>query len=98
GKGLGPLDKGLSFLGGAEGLRIGRETMQPIYDFLRNCDKRPFFLWYAPMMPHTPHNPPLRLLKKYQSLERGEPVAKYMAMCEWFDETVRRPADISRQG
>lgn len=74
---------------GDVGLRIGRETMQPIRDFLAECDEAdaPFFLWYAPFLPHTPHNPPERLLKKYRSDDRSIHVAKYFAMCEWFDET-----------
>jgi len=37
--------------------------------------------------PHTPHNPPERLLKKYTQPGRATDVAKYYAMCEWFDET-----------
>jgi uncharacterized sulfatase len=86
-KGLGPLDRGMSFLAGAEGLRIGREGLEPIYDFVRSRGDHPFFLWYAPMMPHTPHNPPDRLLKRYRSPVRPETVARYMAMCQWFDET-----------
>ncbi len=86
-KGLGKLDRGMSFLAGAEGLRIGREGLGPIEEFLRERGSHPFFLWYAPMMPHTPHNPPARLLKRYQSPDRPETVARYMAMCEWFDES-----------
>jgi uncharacterized sulfatase len=43
---------------GDEGLKIGRNTMQPIYDFIERAEGRPFFVWYAPMMPHEPHNPP----------------------------------------
>ena len=38
-------------------------------------------------LPHTPHNPPQRLLKKYQKEGRGSDLVKYYAMCEWFDET-----------
>ena len=34
-----------------------------------------------------PHTPPKRLLDKYLVDGRPEPVAKYFAMCEWFDET-----------
>lgn len=85
--GLGPLGRGMSFQAGAEGLRIGREGLKPVYDFIRNRGERPFFVWYAPMMPHTPHNPPERLLKRCRSPDRPETVARYMAMCEWFDET-----------
>jgi uncharacterized sulfatase len=72
---------------GEEGLVIGRKTMQPIYDFIEG-GKEPFFIWYAPMMPHLPHDPPERLLKKYAVKGRDERVAKYWAMCEWTDETV----------
>jgi uncharacterized sulfatase len=70
------------------GLKIGREGLQPIRDFLSANGNKPFFLWYAPMMPHTPHTPPERLLAKYQRPDRTLPIAKYYAMCEWFDETV----------
>lgn len=72
---------------GDDGLVIGRKTMQPIYNFIEAHASQPFFIWYAPMMPHEPHNPPERLLKKYQAPGRPEPLAKYYAMCEWFDET-----------
>jgi uncharacterized sulfatase len=74
---------------GDEGLDIGRKTMQPISDFVDTAarEKKPFFVWYAPMMPHTPHNPPDRLLEKYRDKAATLPVAKYWAMVEWFDET-----------
>jgi uncharacterized sulfatase len=73
---------------GDSGLVIGRKTMKPIYDFLDARKGRPFFLWYAPMMPHEPHDPPERLLKKYRAPGRPLRLAKYYAMCEWLDETV----------
>lgn len=75
---------------GDEGLKIGRETMQPIYDFVESehRDHRPFFVWYAPMMPHQPHTPPQRLLDKYLTVAPSPHVARYWAMVEWFDETV----------
>ena len=73
---------------GEEGLVIGRQTMKPIYDFIEADTDKPFFLWYAPMMPHEPHNPPERILKKYAVDGRNPKLAKYYAMCEWTDETV----------
>ena len=73
---------------GDVGLKIGREGMQPVFDFIDGAKGKPFFLWYAPMLPHTPHNPPERLLAKYQRPGQTLPIAKYHAMCEWFDETV----------
>lgn len=74
---------------GDDGLNIGRQGMKEISDFIGIADKqqKPFFLWYAPFLPHTPHNPPQRLLKKYQAEGRPLPIAKYYAMCDWFDET-----------
>ena len=74
---------------GDAGLKIGREGLEPITDFLDIAQQKqqPFFLWYAPFLPHQPHNPPERLLKKYQAKVDSPHVAKYYAMCEWFDET-----------
>ncbi|GAB6185118.1 sulfatase family protein [Thermopirellula anaerolimosa] len=74
---------------GDEGLKIGREGMEPVFDFVRRAkaDQKPFFLWYAPFMPHAPHTPPKRILDHYLALVPSEAVARYYAMCEWFDET-----------
>ncbi len=80
---------------GDEGLGIGRQTMQPIYDFVADARRKdkPFFLWYAPMLPHQPHNPPQRLLAKYKDKTASSHEAKYFAMVEWFDETCGRLLD-----
>ena len=74
---------------GDVGLKIGREGLHPVTEFIDMAveKKKPFLLWYAPFLPHTPHNPPQRLLEKYTKPGRGMDVAKYYAMCEWFDET-----------
>ena len=74
---------------GDDGLKIGREGLAPIDKFMDTAigQDKPFFLWYAPFLPHTPHNPPKRLLDKYQKEDRPLPIARYYAMCEWFDET-----------
>jgi uncharacterized sulfatase len=73
---------------GDEGLKIGRDSMQPIFDFIDRAGEKPFFIWYAPFLPHTPHNPPARLLAKYRVEARPIQLARYYAMCEWLDETV----------
>ena len=54
---------------GDAGLKIGREGMKPVTQFIDTAvtEEKPFLLWYAPFLPHTPHNPPQRLLKKYQN-------------------------------
>ncbi len=75
---------------GDAGLAIGRKGLEEVYTFLDKAksEKKPFFVWYAPIMPHSPHNPPARLLAKYQSKTPSIHIAKYWAMCEWFDETI----------
>ncbi len=74
---------------GDDGLKIGRQSMQPIFDFITTArrDDKPFFVWYAPMMPHDPHTPPERLFNKYKDKTPSPHVARYWAMIEWFDET-----------
>lgn len=75
---------------GDDGLKIGREGLKPVLDFidLAATTKKPFFIWYAPMMPHTPHTPPERLFHKYKAKGiTSDHVARYYAMVEWFDET-----------
>lgn len=74
------------------GLTIGRVTMKPIVDFLddhANADDAPFLLWYAPVMPHEPHN----AIQKYVDLYESNPqvprhFVRYYANCTWFDDTV----------
>jgi len=77
---------------GEAGLAIGRKTMKPVFDFVDRARAagKPFFLWYAPFLPHTPHNPPKRLRDKYAADGRA---AAYHAMCEWFDETCGQLLD-----
>ena len=74
---------------GDDGLKIGRTGMKPVFQFIDTAvkEKKPFFMWYAPFLPHTPHNPPERLFNKYNKMVDSPHVAKYYAMCEWFDET-----------
>ncbi len=80
---------------GDDGLKIGREGMAPVFNFIDHAiaEEKPFFLWYAPFMPHTPHTPPERLFKKYRAKVDSDFVAKYYAMCEWFDETCGQLID-----
>lgn len=74
---------------GDEGLKVSREGIDPIKGFLDIAKKeeKPFFIWHAPFLPHTPHNPPQALYDKYLKLEPNKYVARYYAMVEWFDQT-----------
>jgi uncharacterized sulfatase len=74
---------------GDAGLAIGRQGLQPIVDFIDDCQahRQPFFVWYAPLLPHAPHDPPAELLAKYLPVAPSPHLARYWAMCEWFDAT-----------
>jgi uncharacterized sulfatase len=74
---------------GDDGLVIGRTGLKPVKDFVDHAveEEKPFYLWYAPFLPHTPHNPPERLMKKYNTGDIPMTVARYYAMVDWFDET-----------
>ncbi|MDX1926594.1 MAG: sulfatase [Pirellulaceae bacterium] len=84
---------------GDKGLEIGRTTMKPIEEFVASARQanKPYFLWYAPMLPHTPHDPPTELLEKYKGLAPTEPIAKYWAMCERFDNSIGELLKIIEQ-
>jgi uncharacterized sulfatase len=72
---------------GGAGLEIGRGGLEPIYQFIEQAGARPWLIWYAPMLPHTPHNPPDDLLQKYLKLTPSSAVARYWGNVEWFDRT-----------
>ena len=73
---------------GDTGLAIGRETMTPIAEFLDKSAGSPFFLWYAPMLPHTPHNPPADYVKAYADKGLDPKTQAYYATIRWFDDSV----------
>ncbi len=80
---------------GDEGLTIGREGMDVVYNFIDSAqtNDQPFFVWYAPFLPHAPHNPPDSIREKYLEVAPTEAVANYWAMCEWFDTTCGQLMD-----
>ncbi len=81
---------------GDDGLDIGRKGMKAVFDFVDMAveAEKPFYLWYAPFLPHSPHNPPQPLSEKYKAKGvESDHVARYYAMCEWFDETCGQLID-----
>ena len=75
---------------GDDGLAIGRKTMQPIEDFIARSRAagKPFFVWYAPMLPHDPHDPAPELVEHYSAKTDSVHVARYWGNVERFDRTV----------
>lgn len=74
---------------GDAGLAIGRETLQPIYDLIDDCgEDQPFMIWYAPFLPHVPHDSPQRFYDLYENKDIPPHKLPYYACISWFDETV----------
>jgi len=74
---------------GDAGLAIGRETMQPIEAFIEDCgSEQPFLIWYAPFLPHTPHDSPERYQQLYDEDSIPEHKRAYYAAITQFDDTV----------
>ena len=84
---------------GDAGLKIGRETMQPIYDFVDKAQSngQPFFIWYGVYLPHSPHDAPERLYLKFKDIAPDEPTARYWANIAWLDETCGQLIDHLKQ-
>ncbi len=81
---------------GDKGLTIGREGMDSIFNFIDYATSvnKPFYIWYAPFLPHRPHNPPDSLFVKYASKTESEHIARYYAMVEWLDITCGQLVDF----
>ncbi|MEE3370809.1 MAG: sulfatase-like hydrolase/transferase [Planctomycetota bacterium] len=58
---------------GDAGLSIGHAGMRPVTNFIDQpvSEQKPFFVWRAPVLPHTPHNPPKRLLDLIRDLDEA---------------------------
>ena len=98
----GPDAIGKSFeraMGGREGLKVGRTTMAPIDAFLDEVGEQPFFLWFAPLIPHGPWDPPQKYLDMYADAPIGRDAREYFASVSWLDEVVGELVeDLRRRG
>ena len=65
-----------------------RKTVTPVSQFLARHRDRPFLLWYAPLVPHLPHDAPKRHRAIYADAPRPE--RDYYAAISWLDEDVGR--------
>ena len=78
------------------GLTIGREGMEPIRDFVRRRKHEPMFIWYAPFLPHLPHNAPDEYEAPFADLGLHELTLRYYASILWFDKTVGELIDLMK--
>ncbi|PWE00614.1 sulfatase family protein [Marinilabilia rubra] len=77
----------LTLMGG-DGTELVRKTMDPVYDFIDKNKEGPFFLWFAPELPHWPFNAPQKYYDLYEGKGMTESAKKYYANCSWWDDGV----------
>ena len=75
------------FMGG-DGLELARATMEPVYNFINDNVDNPFFIWYAPELPHYPFDAPDKYYNLYKDEDMTESAKRYYANCTWFDDGV----------
>jgi arylsulfatase A-like enzyme len=80
-------------------VRLGQRNL---FEFLEGCERaQPFFVWWAPELPHEPHDPPERFLALVDRAAipipvwyAGDPEAyrdaewKSLAMVAWLDASI----------
>jgi uncharacterized sulfatase len=78
------------WMGGRAGLAVGRTTLAPVLDFIDRHRSRPFFLWFAPMLPHKPWNAGAEHRDRYASVasELGPAKLAYYANIARCDDAV----------
>ncbi|MGC6478862.1 MAG: sulfatase [Flavobacteriaceae bacterium] len=71
---------------GGDGMDLARVTNQPAYDFLEETSGQPFFMWFAPSLPHYPFDAPEQYYNLYKDKDMSESAKQYYANCTWFDD------------
>ena len=78
---------------GGGGNELVRETMAPLYDFIDRQQDKPMFIWFGPMLPHTPFDAPYSYMKYYEDMELSESAKRYYANITWWDHGVSQLMD-----
>ena len=78
---------------GAEGNELVRETMDPLFEFIDDHQATPIFIWFGPMLPHTPLDAPYKYRKYYEDRALTESAKQYYANITWWDDGVSQLMD-----
>jgi len=84
---------------GGEGRELGRDSMQPLFDFIDAHADEPFFAQFAPLLPHVPHDAGPEYLARYAGIELDEFQLPYFANVSRLDARVGELlAHLDRRG
>jgi uncharacterized sulfatase len=75
-------------MSGGPSTELGRSTMAPLADFLAAHGVAPFFVWFAPMLPHTPLDPPAEQRARYAAAGLGALEQGYFGNVSRLDARV----------
>jgi uncharacterized sulfatase len=73
---------------GGASLELGRETMAPLFEFIDDNRTQPFFVWFAPLLPHRPFDADASYRDRYVSQGLSESTVGYYANIARLDERV----------
>ena len=86
-----------TFKGFQQFVRSDQDELNQFID--QQGNQKPMFIWWAPLLPHKPHNPPANYLKQFADAEIPSPsfyqgdrdqyveaLRKFYAMGTWFDD------------
>jgi uncharacterized sulfatase len=71
-----------------EAVAFGRETLEPLWEFLEAAKEGPFFVWFAPKLPHTPYDAGPRFQQPYRGARLSPLARAYYANVTRFDAAV----------
>ena len=84
-----PREMGFTHGAGNTARTFVRKGQDDLFAFIDEvAGRKPMFIWWAPLIPHTPHNPPQKYLDLYDPTEM--PVPSYIK------NRSQRPADAPR--
>ncbi|MCS5607512.1 MAG: sulfatase-like hydrolase/transferase, partial [Alphaproteobacteria bacterium] len=89
----------VTFKGFSQFVRKGQDELFQFID--EQHETKPMFIWWAPLVPHLPHNPPSKYMDRFSDVEIPIPsfykgdrekyvagMRKFYAMGTWFDDGV----------
>jgi uncharacterized sulfatase len=84
---------------GGESLSLGRTTMDPLLRFIDAHADRPFFVWFAPLLPHTPFDASEADRAPFAKAGLPEPAIGYYANVARLDRRIGELLDhLERRG
>ncbi len=73
---------------GGAGFALARPSIERVESFLDRYEGEPFFVWFAPYLPHAPFDAPAEFRRPYEGRGYSESAVKYYANCTRLDHAV----------